>query len=94
MKLVFRPQALDELAEIQLWQARGLGQEFMRAVEATLGQIERFPQASTCVSDNVRRAVLRRFPYFLFYALEGGEVVILGCIHQQRSSIHWPINDH
>lgn len=97
MKLVFRPTALEELAEIRNWyemQARGLGDAFMRSVEVALSHIVRFPLASPLVDQDVRKTVLRKFPYALFHAVEDEVVLMLGCIHQSRSPIHWPRLDH
>lgn len=97
MKLAFRPLAAEELAEARAWhelQGRGLGGEFMRSVEVAVAQIARFPDAGAMVSDEIRRAVLRKFPYSLLYSMEGGLVIILGCIHQHRDPIRWPRLDH
>lgn len=32
----------------------------------------------------MRRAVLRRFPYSLFYVIEGNEVIVLACMYQHQ----------
>ncbi|MCP5278542.1 MAG: type II toxin-antitoxin system RelE/ParE family toxin [Thiobacillus sp.] len=97
MKLLFRPEAVEELAEIRAWyesQGRGLGNDFMRSIEVALAQIARFPSAASGVQGDVRRTLVRKFPYSLFHAVEGDFVVILGCIHQHRAPIHWPQLDH
>ncbi|PIX95691.1 MAG: addiction module toxin RelE [Hydrogenophilales bacterium CG_4_9_14_3_um_filter_63_34] len=97
MNIVFRPSALDELAEIRNWyesHARGLGDAFMRSVQAALSQITRFPLASPRVDPDVRKTVLRKFPYALFHAVENDGVIVLGCVHQSRNPIHWPHLDH
>jgi hypothetical protein len=33
---------------------------------------------------DVRRAILRRFPYLLYFGLSGDEVVLLACLHGRR----------
>lgn len=66
-RMVFRPEAEDEIAEAAQWyEARGLGlgANFLRAVEACIGSIQRNPLSHEKVFGNVRRAVLRRFPYY------------------------------
>ena len=93
MKLALRPEAIDELEEARAWyasQGRGLGDEFMRSVEATLARVARYPAASVVVHGEVRRTVLKRFPYALFHATDGDVVVVLGCIHQNRDPARWP----
>lgn len=41
------------------------------------------------VEPGVRRAVLRRFPYSLIYAVEPDEVLILTVSHHRRRAGHW-----
>ena len=36
------------------------------------------------VEDEIRRAVLRRFPYSLFYVIEQDLVVVLACMHHHQ----------
>jgi plasmid stabilization system protein ParE len=36
------------------------------------------------VEDEIRRAILRRFPYSLFYVIEQDQVIVLACMHQHR----------
>jgi len=93
MRLLLRPEAIDELAETPTWyesRRRGLGDEFLRSVEAALARILRQPSASVIVHGDVRSTVLKRFPYALFHATDGDVVVILGCIHQNRDPRVWP----
>lgn len=63
-----------------------LGHEFLRAVDACYAAaIERWPEASPVVYKDVRRALLRRFPYLVYYTAtcgacgrrRGGQVI--GC---------------
>ena len=53
-----------------------------------LERIERFirfnPLLYPRVEAEIRRASLRRFPYSLFYVIDGDEVLVLSCFHQQR----------
>lgn len=67
-RLLFRPQARAELLEAQAWYEQhvpGLGAEFGLAVAAAAAGIVRFPLAHPVVHGQVRKAVLRRFPYAL-----------------------------
>jgi hypothetical protein len=48
-------------------QREGLGLEFLTAVEATLALIQRSPDQFPRVHRDVRRALVRRFPYAVFY---------------------------
>ena len=67
----------------------GLGFSFLDE----LGRIERHlvinPALYQRVVGDVRRAVLRRFPYGLFYVVDGDTVSILACLHLHRDPARW-----
>lgn len=92
-RLLFRPEARAELLEAQVWyeeRAVGLGQEFARAIEAAIATIARTPRRFPAVHGEVRRALLRRFPYQLLYRLEAdGDILIVACFHHRRDPARW-----
>ncbi len=72
-KLLVRPEAEADIADAYNWyrvQGAGLSSEFLRAVDACLSSIEREPLAYAIVHKQVRRALLRRFPYSIFFRFE------------------------
>jgi plasmid stabilization system protein ParE len=36
-----------------------------------------------------RKAVLRKFPYSIFYLVEGDAIIVLACFHGKRNPIDW-----
>ncbi|HKX42606.1 MAG TPA: type II toxin-antitoxin system RelE/ParE family toxin, partial [Burkholderiaceae bacterium] len=75
--LVFKPLATAEIEEAYSWYSQaeiGKGAEFLNE----LARIEYFirlnPLLYPRVEAEIRRAGLRRFPYSLFYVVEGGTV--------------------
>jgi len=44
-----------------------------------------FPRRAQKIYGPIRRVVLRRFPYLLWFVVEGEAVVILACTHGKRS---------
>jgi plasmid stabilization system protein ParE len=91
-RFVFRPEAQEELREARDWyaaQADGLDLAFGRAVDAALARLARFPESGPVIEDDIRRTILRRFPYQLVYYLEGDELVILGCYDLRREPRSW-----
>ena len=91
-RLVVRPAAEAEISEAFQWyedKSIGLGSEFMRAVDASLSAIQRFPTSYAVVYKEIRRAVLRRFPYSLYYLYENDIIVIIACFHGSRDPRHW-----
>lgn len=91
-KIIIRPEAAREVQQAFDWyeeQSKGLGAEFLRAVEACLSAIRRNPFAYPMVYEQTRRALLRRFPYMLIYVVSGDSIVILACFHAKRDPIDW-----
>jgi len=91
-RLVFHPAARVELREAQEWyesRVFGLGSEFARAVESALMAIQRRPATYAVVHDEVRQAVLRRFPYSILFTLEGDGILVLACFHHRRDPKIW-----
>lgn len=57
-------------------QSDGLGYDFLDEYEKTLSRIWRFPEAWTLVTSYLRRCLMRRFPYAVFYTIMEEEIVI------------------
>lgn len=90
--LEIQPEAEAEIQEAHHWyedRAEGLGEEFLRAVDACLAAIQRHPTAHAVVYRNVRRALVHRFPYGIFYLIEGDMIVVLACFHGSRDPRQW-----
>jgi toxin ParE1/3/4 len=70
-------------------QREGLGLEFLTAVEATLALIQRSPDQFPRVHRNVRRALVRKFPYAVFYLSTPQRVSVIACVHARRHPRRW-----
>jgi plasmid stabilization system protein ParE len=89
---VLRPAAAADVEEAWLWyeaQREGLGDEFLQVVQDALESIAAFPESAPLVQRDIRRHLLRRFPYGLFYRLIQGQVVVVACFHARRSPRVW-----
>ncbi len=67
----------------------GLGLEFLRAADACLAGVQRNPLASPMMYQEIRRALLRKFPYILFYIVKEEQIIVLACFHARRDPIDW-----
>ncbi|MQA99725.1 MAG: type II toxin-antitoxin system RelE/ParE family toxin [Actinobacteria bacterium] len=88
------PEAEADIQEAYVWyqQARrGLGSQFLDVVQGTLSQVAGHPQAFAVVHGGIRRALLLRFPYGIFYVLDGEDVAVLGCFHARRDPTVWKV---
>ncbi len=91
-QVIIRPEAAREVQEAFDWyeeQDEGLGFEFLRAAEASLSAIQRMPFSFPIARGQARRALLRKFPYFLLYLVEPDRIVVLACFHVKRDPIDW-----
>ncbi len=86
-RLVVRPLAELDLLEAYEWyeahQAR-LGSDFISAIDGLFVRIAGNPRLYPEVHRHVRRAVVRRFPYLVYFIVEGDVVSVLGCFHSKR----------
>lgn len=84
-QILVRPEAEAEVGQAFDWyeeQSEGLGLEFLRAIDACLSGVLRNPFAYTVVKvPNVRRAVVRHFPYALFYLVDAEAIVVIAVLH-------------
>lgn len=88
MRVVFRSEAQQDLLDAQAWyeaRATGLGMGFARAFEVALLAAVRQPERHPAVEGTTRRALLRRFPYALFYRVSGDEFLVLAVFHHRRA---------
>lgn len=95
MSRVFRIRlkAEKDIRAAYLWyeeQETGLGIEFLAVLRERLEAIQRFPESSPILYRNVRRAVVPRFPYVVFYVTDERRLSVLAVLHQFRDPATWP----
>ena len=88
LSVVFRRIAKREFDNAISWyedRREGLGREFSVAVEQRLERIALSPNQFACVRGDVRRAILRRFPYPIYFIVEDDRIVVLAIFHATRA---------
>ncbi len=91
--LRLRPEAETDLRAAHQWyegRRAGLGDEFLVEIDRSLTRIQATPVFYSETHKNVRRALVQRFPYGIFYLIEAETVVVLAVLHQARSPELWP----
>jgi plasmid stabilization system protein ParE len=86
-RVSYKPAAVAEIDEAFQWYERerpGLGLEFLSEIARVERHLAATPELYQRVEDELRRAILRRFPHGLFYLIEDGSVVVLACMHLHR----------
>ena len=89
--VIFTQAARAELIDAQDWyegEATGLGPRFRQAVDAVIERMSDNPRQFPNVLKNVRRALLRRFPYSLLFVIEDDALIVIACFHASRDPSH------
>lgn len=78
-------EALDHYQQV----TPGLGERFLAEVRRAVMTLEKFPQTSPVIANDVRRKVLLEFPYSLFYRVAADEIIILAVAHHRQRPLYW-----
>lgn len=93
-KILITPEAELDLEDAFNWyeqQISGLGSEFIRVVDASFSAIQINPFAYPIIHQEVRRKLIRKFPYGLLYVIIDDNISIIGCFHVKRDPQQWEI---
>ena len=91
-KLKFIPEVYDDIKIAYDWyesQRIGLGEDFLLALEESYSKISRMPRVYQIMHKIVRRKLLRRFPYGVFFILQDDEVIVIAIMHTRRKPSTW-----
>ena len=92
LPVIFHRAARAEFDEAHAWyekQRPGLGEEFSERVHEVLNSIATFPEIHQCTYKDVRRAVVRRFPYLILYRIKPSRVRVIAVFHSRRNPAIW-----
>ncbi len=88
--VIFLPAAQIEASEAQDWyEARGLGAAFRAELDNAVQRLTANPLQFPLVFADIRRALLRRFPYALFFRIVDDAVFVMACFHSSRDPRIW-----
>jgi plasmid stabilization system protein ParE len=93
LRIAFRRRVGGDLADAYGWyeqQQPGLGEAFLASVDASFDIIGKYPEMFAAVHREVRRALVARFPFAVFYLVEPQRVVVLTVLHTARDPRAWP----
>ena len=87
-----RPEASADVAEAFSWyelQRAGLGGELETELSRTFAYITDMPHASRLVHRTLRRALVRRFPFSVYYSVTGDLIEVRAVLHYRRDPRTW-----
>jgi len=94
-KVTFHEEADSEIYEAALYyeeKAADLGLLFLDEIEKAILRILANPMAYPSVGDEVRQAIVSRFPYSILYVIESDEHLrVIAVAHQKRRPGYWNV---
>jgi plasmid stabilization system protein ParE len=91
-RLTIRPDAELDVSDATAWHEKrrtGLGDEFLDELDSVLRRVSKSPFQFPKVKNNIRRALLRRFPYAVYFGVTRESVEIIALLHQHRDPRTW-----
>ncbi len=92
--IIVRKRAERNIAEAFNWyemKQGNLGYDFIENIEAELNQIHENPFLYQTRYESIRCALISRFPYGIFYWVDGNKIIVLTVLHLSRDPRLWKI---
>ena len=78
----------DAIAYYEL-QYSGLGAAFKVEIKKAVNRIIKYPKAWPIVDEDIRKYILHKYPYNVYYSLEKDHLYIIAIAHQHRKPNYW-----
>jgi len=91
-RIVADPQADSDVVAAFDWyeqQRPGLGDEFLDELQATYTRIVDGPLRYRMLRGGARHTLLRRFPYAVYFTVNGEDISIFAVVHSSRDQSEW-----
>lgn len=91
-RLVSEPRADLDIESAFRWYEKeqsGLGLEFLNELRVAYDRIVEGPFKYPHLRSGVRRALLKRFPYIVYFSVEPTVIVVLAVLHASRDPAEW-----
>ena len=88
----FKSEVYDDIKMAYDWyeqQKIGLGEDFLLMLEDSYSQISKMPKSYQTVYKTVRRKLIRRFPYGIFFVIQDEKIIVIAIMHTKRKPSSW-----
>ena len=92
MKIEFLEAAQAELDEAFIWyenQQENLGVQFLTEFDAAIKRITAYPKSYALLANDIRRCLIKLFPYSVLYGIDADTIVIIAVAHLHRKPNYW-----
>lgn len=79
---------IEDAKEYYNLQKPTLGDTFKNDVKRSIESIKEFPNLYPNITNDLKRTLLHRFPYSIFYAVTNNTILILSVAHQHRKPFY------
>jgi plasmid stabilization system protein ParE len=90
--ITITPAAEADLIEAIAWYESNhpdLSFDFRLSLDAALGHVTRYPESCAMVAPAVRRALLHRFPYAVYYRQQKTAIEVIAILDTHRNPRVW-----
>ena len=91
-KLSIRKEAEADIAEAYRYYENcreNLGEEFILCIDEATSRIQNNPKQFRTVLEEIRRALVKKFLYGIYYTINENEIIVLAVVHVRRNPKHW-----
>jgi len=92
MEYIYHAEAFDEYREaVSHYKSisGNVANQFVINVEQAIALIREQPNAWMVVSKNIRRSIVKGYPYSIFFSDYSEKIYILAIAHQKRKPNYW-----
>lgn len=92
MKIVFLEPAqkeMNEAAQFYEKQVEDLGFRFLDEVDNELNMIKKYPTIGRILKYDIRRILLKNFPFGILYHIKRKQIRIIAVMHLSRKPDYW-----
>lgn len=92
--LIIRPGAEIDIIQAHDWynlQLSGLGKKFVEEIDKAFERILSNPELYPKSYKNLRKAVVRKFPFCVFYSVVKNNVLVFAVFHAKRNPKSWQV---
>jgi len=91
-QIIFVPEIaseLDQSLEYYKKQEIGLEKLFLDEIEKALKKIQKNPERYHLIEDNIRKYIIKQYPYKIIYTIKPETIIIIAIVHQKRKPDYW-----
>ena len=89
-----RPSAQLDIDEALSWYYRrdpNVAQRLLAELDSVFDRIRENPAQFPVVAEPIQRALLRKFPYSVYFIVAGNLAAVFAVLHQRRNPVDWKL---